>query len=60
LHKEEYMQRVKEAERKTSGFRRGLRFATVVFDGHLLDTKFFSAAIDILEDCHIDFRVTGW
>jgi hypothetical protein len=60
LHKEEYMQHVKEAERKTSSLRRGMRFATVVFNGHLFDTKFFNAAINILEDCHIDFRVTEW
>jgi hypothetical protein len=59
-HKEEYMQHVLEAERKTSSLRRGMRFATVVFNGHLFDTKFFNAAINILEDCQIDFRVTEW
>ena len=59
-HKEEYMQHVKEAERKTSSLRRGMRFATVVFAGHLFDTKFFNFAINILEDNHIDFRVVEW
>ena len=60
LHKEEYMQHVKEAERKTSSLKRGMRFATVVFNGHLFDTKFFNSAINILEDNHIDFRVVEW
>jgi hypothetical protein len=59
-HKEEYMQHVKEAERKTSSLKRGMRFATVVFAGHLFDTKFFNSAIDILEQAHIDFRVVDW
>ena len=59
-HKEEYMQHVKEAERKTSSLKRGMRFATVVFNGHLFDTKFFNSAIDILEAAHIDFRVVDW
>ena len=59
-HKEEYMQHVLEAERKTSGLKRGMRFATVVFNGHLFDTKFFNTAINILEDHHIDFRVIEW
>ncbi len=54
------MQHVREAERKTSSLQRGMRFATVVFNGHLFDTKFFNQAINILEDEHIDFRVTEW
>jgi hypothetical protein len=54
------MQHVKEAERKTSSLRRGMRFATVVFAGHLFDTKFFNSTIDILEENHIDFRVVEW
>jgi ACT domain-containing protein len=59
-HQEEYMQHVKELERKTSSLKRGMRFATVVFSGHLFDTKFFNSAIDILESLHIDFRVVDW
>jgi hypothetical protein len=54
------MQHVKESERKTSSLRRGLKFATVVFNGHLFDTKFFNSAIDIFEACKIDFRVIEW
>jgi hypothetical protein len=54
------MHHVKEAERKTSSLKRGMRFATVVFNGHLFDTKFFNSAIDILEAAHIDFRVVDW
>lgn len=54
------MQHVKEAERKTSSLKRGLRFATVVLVGHLFDTKFFNFAIDVLEECKIDFRVVEW
>lgn len=54
------MQHVHEAERKTSSLRRGMRFATVVFTGHLFDTKFFNKAIDVFEECKIDFRVIEW
>lgn len=54
------MQHVKELERKTSSLRRGMRFATVVFSGHLFDTKFFNQTIDILESLQIDFRVVDW
>ena len=54
------MQHIKEAERKTSSLRRGMRFATVVLVGHLFDTKFFNFAIDILETKKIDFRVIEW
>ena len=54
------MMHVKEAERKTSSLRRGMRFATVVFIGHLFDTKFFNTAINILEQAKIDFRVIEW
>lgn len=54
------MSKVKEAERKTSSLRRGMRFATVVFQGHLFDTKFFNKLIDILEENGIDFRVVEW
>ena len=60
LHQQEYMQHVHEAERKTSSLRRGMRFATLVFTGHLFDTKFFNTAIDILEENKIDFRVIDW
>lgn len=59
-HQEEYMQHVKEAERKNSSLRRGMRFATVVLLGHLFDTKFFNIAIDIFESHKIDFRVVEW
>eukprot|EP00347_Sterkiella_histriomuscorum_P023953 403332813 len=59
-HQEDYMNKVKEAERKTSSLRRGMRFATVVFQGHLFDTKFFNKLIDILEENKIDFRVVEW
>lgn len=54
------MQHVKEAERKTSSLKRGMRFATVVFRGHLFDTKFFNNAIDVFEELKIDFRVVEW
>ncbi len=54
------MQHVKEAERKTSSLRRGIKFATIVFNGHLFDTKFFNNAIDIFEQSKIDFRVIEW
>ena len=54
------MQHVLEAERKTSSLRRGIRFATVVFNGHLFDTKFFNRTIDIFEELKIDFRVVEW
>jgi hypothetical protein len=54
------MNKVKEAERKTSSLRRGMKFATVVFQGHLFDTKFFNKLIDILEENTIDFRVIEW
>jgi ACT domain-containing protein len=54
------MQHVKEVERKTSSLKRGIRFATVVFNGHLFDTKFFNNAIDIFEELKIDFRVVEW
>ena len=54
------MQHVKEAERKNSSLRRGMRFATVVILGHLFDTKFFNTAINILEEHKIDFRVIEW
>ena len=54
------MQHVREAERKTSSLRRGMKFATVVFSGHLFDTKFFNTAIDIFERNKIDFRVIEW
>lgn len=59
-HQEEYLQHIKDAEKKTSSLRRGFRFATVVFNGHLFDTKFFNTLIDILEECIIDFRVIEW
>ena len=59
-HKKEYMEHVKEAERKTSSLRRGMRFATVVLVGHLFDTKYFNIAIDTLETHKIDFRVLDW
>ena len=51
---------MKEAERKTSSLRRGIKFAMVVFNGHLFDTKFFNRAIDIFEECKIDFSVIEW
>jgi hypothetical protein len=54
------MEKVKEAERKNSSLRRGIRFATVVFQGHLFDTKFFNNLIDTLEEHKIDFRVIEW
>jgi len=54
------MNKVKEAERKNSSLRRGMRFATVVFQGHLFDTKFFNNLIDTLEHHKIDFRVIEW
>ncbi len=54
------MQHIKDAERKTSSLRRGMRFATVVIVGHLFDTKFFNTAINILEEFKIDFRVIEW
>lgn len=54
------MKQVKEAERKTSSLRRGMRFATVVFQGHLFDTRFFNKLIDLLEEATIDFRVVEW
>jgi len=54
------MQHVLEVERKTSSLRRGIRFATVVFNGHLFDTKFFNDAIDVFEELKIDFRVVEW
>lgn len=54
------MKNIKEAERKTSSLRRGMRFATVVIIGHLFDTKFFNIAINILEEHKIDFRVIEW
>jgi len=59
-HQQDYMTHVQEAERKTSSLRRGIRFATVIFNGHLFDTKFFNTAIDIFERCNIDFRVVEW
>ena len=59
-HQEEYMMHVKEAQKKTSSLRRGYRFATVVFNGHLFDTKFFNFLIDVLEENNIDFRVIEW
>lgn len=59
-HQEEYMKQIKEAQKKTSSLRRGHRFATVVFNGHLFDTKFFNNLIDILEENSIDFRVIEW
>lgn len=54
------MAHIKEAEKKTSSLRRGHKFATVVFQGHLFDTKFFNFLIDVLENNHIDFRVVEW
>lgn len=54
------MKHVNETERKTSSMIRGIRFATVVFNGHLFDTKFFNTAIDIFEEHKIDFRVIEW
>ena len=54
------MDHIKEAIRRTSSMRRGMRFATVVIIGHLFDTKFFNTAINILEDNNIDFRVIEW
>jgi alpha-aminoadipic semialdehyde synthase len=59
-HQENYMAHVKEAERKTSSLRRGYRFATIVVQGHLFDTKFFNFLIDVLESEKIDFRVVAW
>lgn len=59
-HEQEYMQHVKATERKTSSLRRGTRLATVVFDGHLFDTKYFNFAIDTFEAHKIDFRVVDW
>lgn len=37
-----------------------MRFATVVFQGHLFDTRFFNKLIDLLEEAQIDFRVVEW
>jgi len=54
------MKQVKEAEAKTSSLKRGMRFATVVFQGHLFDTKFFNFLINILEEHKIDFRAIEW
>lgn len=54
------MTKVKEAEGKTSSLRRGLKFQTVVFQGHLFDTKFFNQLIDTLENHKVDFRVVEW
>jgi hypothetical protein len=54
------MKAVKDAERKKSSFKRGIRFATVVLKGHLFDTKFFNFAINVLENLGIDFRVIEW
>ena len=49
-----------EARRKTSSLRRGIRFATIVMNGHLFDTKFFNIFINILENNNVDFRVIEW
>lgn len=54
------MAHIKEAEKKTSSLRRGHRFATIVFQGHLFDTRFFNFLIDVLEKHKIDFRVVEW
>lgn len=59
-HQEEYMAKVKEAEGKRSSLRRGIKFDTVVFQGHLFDTKFFNKLIDKLEECQVEFRVVEW
>lgn len=54
------MAKVKEAEGKRSSLRRGIKFDTVVFQGHLFDTKFFNKLIDKLEECQVEFRVVEW
>jgi hypothetical protein len=54
------MKSIKEAERKTSTLRRGMRFATIVMQGHLFDTNFFNKCINIMEKNDIEFRVIEW
>jgi hypothetical protein len=54
------MKSIKEAERKTSTLRRGMRFATLVMQGHLFDTNFFNICINIMERNDLDFRIIEW
>lgn len=60
LAEEEYKQTLKESVRKTSTLRRGMRFTTVVFTGHLFDTQFFNRIVEILNEFDLDFRIIEW
>lgn len=57
---EEYKNALSERVRKPSTLRRGMRFTTVVFSGHLFDTQFFNKTIEILNDNDLDFRIVEW
>ena len=59
-HQEDYMKKVEGEGRKTSSMKRGSRFATVLYSGHLFDTKFINTVIEILTELQIEFRVVDW
>lgn len=59
-HHQDYMKQVEDEGRKTSSMKRGSRFATILFSGHLFDTKFINSVIELLTQLNIEFRVVDW
>lgn len=54
------MEEVVNLEHRESPMRRATSFSTVVFIGHLFDTKFFNEAISALSNQGINYRVIEW